>query len=604
MTMVRGGGVAANPETTTLVRLSTTMDGGAPDDQDVHAPSKVEVDDTPAHYTSASTKMGEISTCSCSSLPNAAIPILPLLDDGGSSGDQPTLTVADESDSTSTAVEGVESSKEGDDDDDVVGDAEPAHHTLEHGGENISTISPVVDEKSDISNTSGGTSSPSTEESTATEMEVQPHTTVEITPTLLLQEETSSNIANPPPSHPADDHDSSTIMDSIKLTASSSSVIIDPESPPTTTTTTTNESESSSWCNDLAVHQQPHDINTSEEAKEITSGKLLKDAFDDDEGDFTVIELVTPNNKSTVPTTTRQFIPNQTAKAARQLESDGDYNLVSSLPEDAMAPLLPPPTSTTTTNTFHPPGYSNTTSPPCLHPQPPIRKKILRHPILTPLTKLPWDKFISAAGACDVLFNCKYSMRQVEDEVREEERKIRGSGDGYHIGYGDVAGGYIDDNGEGGEGGAEVEQGGGNTCREDGYVDVNLGQDCLDYGYDDKEGCEPDEFAKLGLDCCSMLDNDEEEDGGGAGHPAQPLLQQEQPSLSNSDEMGGERWEHVPAKIGVGAEGGDRTLAQPSESPSQPHRPNIISNDQKAERSWKNSNPSLDMLLYRTMLNE
>lgn len=601
------------------------MDGGAPDAQDMHVlPSKV--DNAPAHDTSSSTKMEENSTVRCSSQPVAATPILPLLDNGISSGevgaatnnlvvDQPTVTVTDESDSTATTVEGVERSKEGNDVNNVVGDANPAHHTLEHDGDNISTISPVADEKCDTTNAPDDTSSASIKENTATETVVQPHNTAEITPTLLLQEETSSNIANRPPSPTADDHDSSTIMDSIKLTASvvsvsqttSSSVIVDPESPPTNTTT--NESESSSWCNDLSVHQQPHDINAGEQAKETTNDEFTaggdkNDVLDDDEGDFTVIELVTPNNQSTTPTTTRRFTPIQTTKAATtQLESDGDYNLIPSLAEDTMAPLLPPPASTTTNTTIHPTEYSNTTSPPCIYPQPPLRKKILRHPILTPLTKLPWDKFISAAGACDVLFNCKYSMRQVEDEVREEERKVRGSGDGYHIGYGDGAGGYIDNNGEGAEGEAEAEQGCGNTGREDGYVDVNLGQDCLDYGYDDKEGCEADEFAKLGLDCCSMLDNDDDEEGEGAGH-AHPLLQQKQPPLSNSDEMGGERWEHVPAKIGAGAKRGDRTLAQPSESPFQPHRPNAISDDQKAERSWKNSNPSLDMLLYRTMLNE
>ncbi len=40
--------------------------------------------------------------------------------------------------------------------------------------------------------------------------------------------------------------------------------------------------------------------------------------------------------------------------------------------------------------------------------------------------RLRWDKMISAAGSCDLLFNCKYSARQVEDEVREEHHHTMG----------------------------------------------------------------------------------------------------------------------------------------------------------------------------------
>jgi hypothetical protein len=51
---------------------------------------------------------------------------------------------------------------------------------------------------------------------------------------------------------------------------------------------------------------------------------------------------------------------------------------------------------------------------------PPPRRRVLHHPLLMPLTRLPWDRMISATGSCDLLFNCKYSAQHVEDKVRKE----------------------------------------------------------------------------------------------------------------------------------------------------------------------------------------
>ncbi len=569
---------------------------------------------------------------------------------------------------TSKAQDGPEE----DDGDDVVVDKEPAQQTIAINGETIFSISQNVDQRCGSANTSNDTSSscpimesthslpPGTRGRPSSCNSVEIITSSAMTLTTQEEAPSNNNMAILLPSHNVvvspsiEEQDDSIMMDSIKLTSSvvsasqtnySSSVVVvvDPDSPTQQhPPPTPNNVSESSWCDDVMFdqHRQHHEdgiiANNELHAKEtITNNDEAAMGCEDDEGGFTVIELVSPGNTNTTTTTTiTRHFPRQTTEAItsqqqqQQLESDGDYNIVPSLAEDTMAPLLPPTissTAATSTNNNAAPrrsvpssseeAYSTSSScPPLSSPPPPLRKKILRHPILTPLTRLPWDRFISAAGACDVLFNCKYSMRQVEDEVREEERKVCGGGGmGYHIGYGGEVG-----LGGGGEVRMEVEQqqqhhqqgeegGGSSTVREDGYVNINLGHDCLDYGYDDREGCDADEYSKLGLDCCSILDSDdvgeEEETEGVAGHPtAQPL--------TTSDEMmGGERWEHVATAKGEGDKnctegGGERPVAHPSVSSISPLRPNVISNDQKADRSWKNSNPSLDMLLYRTMLNE
>eukprot|EP00956_Cyclotella_meneghiniana_P032849 scaffold91719_cov43-Cyclotella_meneghiniana.AAC.2 len=146
-----------------------------------------------------------------------------------------------------------------------------------------------------------------------------------------------------------------------------------------------------------------------------------------------------------------------------------------------------------------------------------IRKK-LRHPILTPLAKLPWEKFATAAGTCDLLFNCKYSMRQVEDEVREEKKTIQ---------YDDVVG-------EGEE-----------------YYEDDCDADC--------------DVQELGLHCCSMMeDSDDEGVDGGEGNAAR-----------------------------------ENNVTLPCEDAG-----NLLVTEEQKRKSWKGSNPTIDMMLYRQFLEE
>lgn len=189
---------------------------------------------------------------------------------------------------------------------------------------------------------------------------------------------------------------------------------------------------------------------------------------------------------------------------------------------------------------------------------PPPRRKVLRHPILTPLAKLPWEKIISAAGSCDLFFNCKYSLRQVEHEVRQERR--HGSGDG--------------------DGGGEDEEWHGpdprHAGRGDGYVNVSLGYE------EGEEGIHEDESVEMGLKCCSMLDDEGDRD-------EESCLQEEagdtgQEAGCTDEETGGGAREP-----GVTTPDGPRGL---------------WSKKEREEVSWKSSNPSLDMMVYRTMIHE
>lgn len=156
------------------------------------------------------------------------------------------------------------------------------------------------------------------------------------------------------------------------------------------------------------------------------------------------------------------------------------------------------------------------------------RRKILHHPLLSHFSTkiLPqWNRFTSVAassvaaedisgtttsrgaaimGTCDILFNCKYSMRQVEDEVREEGRRRRLENgmcydDNYNI---------DDDNVYSSAGG-----------REDGYGNVSLNDDVVDYPCQkgeegERARCEPPSGGEMEHDlaCFSMLDQDEEEE--------------------------------------------------------------------------------------------
>mmetsp|Transcript_14797 Transcript_14797/g.30324 ORF Transcript_14797/g.30324 Transcript_14797/m.30324 type:complete len:448 (+) Transcript_14797:161-1504(+) len=232
-----------------------------------------------------------------------------------------------------------------------------------------------------------------------------------------------------------------------------------------------------------------------------------------------------------------------------------DKNDVAAASKSSLNISSQPPTTTTTTTTR--------------------RRKILHHPILSHLTKLPWDRLSNAGSACDVLFNCKYSMKQVEDEVREECR--RGvSGEGV----------YIENDGVG---------------REDGYVNVSLNS-CSDYQYQE-EGCETGEFEQI-LGCCSMLDNDEETDdeeedvecvlpenyvvaSEKAPHLVQPMI-----GLEGSH-----------ATVYTNQEGGEEEREYSGDNRVNSNG-NELQQQQQSEKSWQQANPSLDMMLYRQFLNE
>ena len=211
------------------------------------------------------------------------------------------------------------------------------------------------------------------------------------------------------------------------------------------------------------------------------------------------------------------------------------------------------------------PSENNVNSNNALSP-PPTRRKILRHPILTPLTKLPWDRFISAAGACDALFNCKYSMKQVEDEVREEHTRTIG---GHYL----ENGGYQEDM----------------VGREDGYVNLSLGNEYEGYHYGEEE-CDADEFAELGLGCCSMLDSEADEEVEVVAHVnslEEKGEEQCQPSCNEDEEEG--NWEEVNVKK-EGEDEHNEQRGKPSISTLPLPDSSLLSDQQKADASWKNSN--------------
>jgi hypothetical protein len=105
--------------------------------------------------------------------------------------------------------------------------------------------------------------------------------------------------------------------------------------------------------------------------------------------------------------------------------------------DDDVPLLLPPPPSTRTNDdgatighvvvvdpndpAVVPPNDDDDDGAPSTAPRRRGRSLALRHPLLDRVARLPWDNIIFAAAvSCDAIFNCKYSARQVEDEVREE----------------------------------------------------------------------------------------------------------------------------------------------------------------------------------------
>ena len=338
------------------------------------------------------------------------------------------------------------------------------------------------------------------------------------------------------------------------------------------------------------------------ESSAIGSEEGVKEEDEEaDEGDFVAIELVV-SSKNSEPQ--QSPINNSMSQSASMMNPD-DPELVN---------LIPTSTTANAGDTFdannaapinH--GYRRTTHAMSQHHQQqhplPARRKILQHPILTPLTRVPWGKFISAAGACDVLFNCKYSMRQVEDEVREDQRRIE-----YDSTY--------DGNYEEGDEGVQQQQQQ-RVGREDGYANVSLGHECSDFHHygeeEDGLGCDAEDMAEIGLSCCSMLDeevNEDEQDavnesGGiviglreGEEHDEPDQIDSTQGHCATGEQQKADSQEtHAP--LHQGENNTTQTTPATNTGPDL-----LVSDAQKAEISWKHSNPTLDMMFYRTMMNE
>lgn len=308
----------------------------------------------------------------------------------------------------------------------------------------------------------------------------------------------------------------------------------------------------------------------------------------DDAGDseFVAIELVSPkgmdaegDGKSPRSTMDHPVATRASAPSERVWEDPDDPDLV--------RPVLPSPTNGDNSNPAR---------------QLPSRRRIA-HPILTSLARLPWDRFVSAAGACDLLFNCKYSMRQVEAELQKERRhggSAGGCGGGSNAGATEEWEDAIHDR----------------VGRGDGYVAVSLGNGCDDEGAEqggeEEEGCDEDDFAHMGLDCCSMLDDEPEEEvevvmyhgRGGDDQEMEGLGRVATDNRGDKDaedvEVG--QWEELADQRGSGG-GCERPLSATA-SGTAARDLGILREEQRAEESWKNSNPTLDMMLYRTLINE
>ena len=310
---------------------------------------------------------------------------------------------------------------------------------------------------------------------------------------------------------------------------------------------------------------------------------------EDDAGDFVAVELDSEADGTTKTTISPgRRATDRAAAYLRRHENDGNE-----VPRPPPSTADPPPPMTDEDTVF---SLFAAAPAPAVHP-PPSRRRVLRHPLLTPLTRLPWDRMISAAGSCDILFNCKYSARQVEDEVREDRHHTAGNSvdvPSYPVatradGYANLSLGH------------EYEEAFEYECcagREDGSYRVIDDEEMEERG----EGveCDAEEFAKLGLDCCSMLDDDghdAEEVEVVACVPLLRLLGREQSNVSavaneeeeGREEEGGEEEEeegHWEQAKQAADDGNVEVGTTPSDT--------ISSADQKAEVRGKNSNPSLD----------
>ena len=221
----------------------------------------------------------------------------------------------------------------------------------------------------------------------------------------------------------------------------------------------------------------------------VDSSPAIDNSISIEDDNFVAIELVESANNAEETRHTNQ-------EQAALLENDEL--------QTSANPSLDINTNTTSNNT------SQATTNQLTNPNSKLGKK-LRHPLLTPLTKLPWDKLVNAAGTCDLLFNCKYTQRQVEDEVRQENKTIQ-----YNI-------------------------------------------------HDDEEDVECN-VEDLGLHCCSMLEDSDDEGENVAYCKSAQIENQQQQQLES--------------------------------------RGDLLVNEEQKVKSWRGSNPTLDMMLYKQFLEE
>ena len=97
------------------------------------------------------------------------------------------------------------------------------------------------------------------------------------------------------------------------------------------------------------------------------------------------------------------------------------------------------------------------------------------------------------------------------------------------------------------------------------------------------------------------VDNEVEEEVEVVANGRLLLQQQHGQHLGNGSEN--DCWEQVNNAVQADGEEGEQ-VQMPSSSPPSASNPNLLSKEQRAEVSWKRSNPSLDMMLYRTMMHE
>ena len=181
---------------------------------------------------------------------------------------------------------------------------------------------------------------------------------------------------------------------------------------PTFTMMAANQTDSSS-----GREEQRHKSSQEPEEDETLVVADSDDADGADEEQFVAIELTNPCPCEEGRPSRSSDEPSETPTSQAQTDREG------CIEEDEVMMKLPAPPSECRPNSdphlVHVPASAGQEA--RLNTG---RRRVLHHPILSPLTKLPWGKLATAAGSCDLLFNCKYTMRQVEHEVKQEQHRI------------------------------------------------------------------------------------------------------------------------------------------------------------------------------------